>query len=185
MSDDHSAPPSAAEALYPGGPINDGPDGRVREIIDAGIARPDPRFLDGRAPPSRPERGTERRAEPAFDPSRYQAPDGYETHPELMREFSGLAREFGLSQRNAERALDFYRRSVEATEESYARQLAGNTERLSRELPAEDVRTVQELINDPALTPAPMKDWILRWGSHPDVAHMLTRWSRAIRNGRY
>ena len=183
MSEDR-APPSAAEAMYgPNGPISDGgPSGeRTRAVIDAGIARPDPRFIDERSSPPRQEA----RSEPTFDPGRYTAPEGYDTHPELMREFSGLAREFGLNQQQGSRALDFYRRATEASEEHYARQLAGNTERLSHELPAEDVRTVQELINDPALTPAPMKDWILRWGSHPDVAHMLTRWARAIRNGRY
>jgi hypothetical protein len=183
MSEERPAP---AQALYgEAGPISDGPAGeRTKALIESGRAQPDPRFLDERAPPSQPERGPERRAEPAFDPSRYQVPDGYEAHPELMREFSGLAREFGLSQKNGERALDFYRRATEASEEHYARQLAGNTERLARELPPEDVRMVQELINDPALTPAPMRDWILRWGSHEAVATMLTKWAAAIRDGR-
>jgi hypothetical protein len=150
-------------------------------VIDAGIARPDPRFIDERSSPPRQEA----RSEPTFDPGRYTAPEGYDTHPELMREFTALAREFGLSQKNGARALDFYRRAGERAEQDYAAQLEANVDRLERELPAEHLQAARELINDERYTPREMREWLGRWGNHPAVATMLTRWAAAIRDGRY
>jgi hypothetical protein len=149
---------------------------RARQVQMEGVARPDPRFEQ---PPSRGGN------EPAFDSAEYQAPQGYEVNGPLMAEFSQLANEFRLNQQQGTRALEFYRHATEQAEENYARQLAEGSERVARELHRADVQTVRELIADEELTPPAMRDWILRWGSHPDVAHMLTRWARAIRNGRY
>jgi hypothetical protein len=132
----------------------------ARRMQQDGIAKPSHGSPFAEERPPRTERNG-----PSFDSARYTAPEGYEVNGPLMAEFSQLANEFGLNQQQGSRALDFYRRATEASEEHYARQLAGNTERLSRELPAEDLQMVRELINDPALTPAPMRDWVLRWGS--------------------
>jgi hypothetical protein len=179
------AVPSAADRMYPH--LGNGESGELgetgydtaRRIQQDGIAKPAASPFAEERPPR-----TERNG-PSFDSARYQAPQGYEVNGPLMAEFSQLANEFGLNQQQGSRALDFYRHSLEAGEEHYAKQLAANTERLSRELPAEDVQMVKELIADEELTPPTMKNWILRFGSHPDVAQMLTRWARAIRSGRY
>jgi hypothetical protein len=151
----------------------------ARKMQQDGIAKPAASPFAEERPPR-----TERNG-PSFDSARYTAPEGYEVNGPLMAEFSQLANEFGLNQQQGSRALDFYRRSVEAGEENYARQLAEGSERVARELHPADVQTVRELIADEELTPPAMKDWVLRWGSHPDVAQMLTRWARAIRSGRY
>jgi hypothetical protein len=180
MSDER---PSAAQALYgEEGPISDGPGGRAREVVDAGIARPDPRFVDDRAPPPRQEA----RSGPAFDSARYRPTDSSSPiDPGLMGEFSGVAQELNLDQRGGERLLEMHSRAVKASEEAYARRLADNVDRLERELPAEHLRAARELINDENYTPREMREWLGTWGNHPAVAQMLVRWAAAIRNGRY
>jgi hypothetical protein len=62
MSEDRgngAATPSIAERMYgPDGPINGGPsDPRTRTIIEAGVARPDPRFAHDQPRPSPADRG--------------------------------------------------------------------------------------------------------------------------------
>jgi hypothetical protein len=120
-----------------------------------------------------------------FDAARYRTSDGTSFDPNLMGEFGRAAHELGLDQRGGERLLEMHSRAVKASEEAYARQLDRNSEQLARSLPAEDVQTVKELLVDPNLTPPEMRAWVERWGSHPAVATMLTRWAAAIRNGRY
>jgi hypothetical protein len=191
MSEDRgngAAPPSsAAEAMYgPSGPISDGPSSeRVRSIIEQGIAKPDPRFAGPREGGERSPFRQEGRSEPAFDSARYRAADGTSFDPTLMGEFSGTARELGISQRGGERLLEMHSRAIREGEQRYAEQLDRDSERLARSLPAEDIASVKELISDPQLTPPEMKQWVEKWGSHPAVARMLTAWARAIRNGRY
>ena len=187
MSEDRSAPPSAAEALYPGGPINDGPGlGRTKELIESGIAKPAASPFAEERPSPRTERGTERRGEPTpFDANRYQPPEGYQAHPELMREFAGLAREERLSHRGGERMLELFTRAQEADKQAYAQRLAAGVEELQRELHPEHLATARALINDPEMTPPEMRQWLATWGSHPAVARMLTAWAGAIRRGRY
>jgi hypothetical protein len=74
-----------------------------------GIAQPDPRF----------ERANQRAPNgPAWDSARYTPPEGYTVHEPTMREFSSLANEFGLSQKSAEKALDFYRRVSEGEDKA-------------------------------------------------------------------
>jgi hypothetical protein len=111
-----SAPPSsAAERMYPH--LSDGAGGELggtgydvaRKLIDSGIAQPDPRF----------EQANQRAADgPAWDSTKYEPPSGYTVHEPSMREFSSLANEFGLSHKNAERALDFYRRVSEGEDKA-------------------------------------------------------------------
>jgi hypothetical protein len=110
---DHSAI-SLAERMYPGGPIGGGPaDPRTREAIEAGIARPDPRFVDERAP----EGGG-----PSFDAARYRAPNGAEYDHGMMGEFSSAARELGISQQAGERLLEMHHKAMTAQTAALERQ---------------------------------------------------------------
>jgi hypothetical protein len=184
-----TGPPSLAQGLYgETGPISGGPaDPRVAALIDAGKARtagepaPTRPALFGGDQPRQPEE-TATRVD-LFEPGRFKLPDGYEPGG-MFPEFASLARELKLNQRDGERALDLYRRSIETEQDHYAQSLEANVDRLSRELPAEDVRMVNQLINDSYYTPPAMKDWILKWGAHEGVATMLTRWASAIRQAR-
>jgi hypothetical protein len=169
-------PPSAAEALYgPDGPVTGGPNfSPQRELIESGIAKRAVSPFAEERPASRPGQGTG----PAFDAARVADRN---LDPAMVAELGTL----GLSQTQGDKLLDLHVRASRAAEEHYSRQLNEGSERLAQELHPQDVATVRELIADPALTPASMKAWVERWGSHPDVAHMLTAWARAIRNGRY
>jgi hypothetical protein len=117
MSEDRGAPPSAAEALYgPDGPVTGGPNyGRQRELIEGGIAKPDPRwFAEERTSPRSPSTPGSQN----FDAARFAVPEGYSVNQPAMQEFSQLANEFGLNQRQAERALAFHQKIAEADEKA-------------------------------------------------------------------
>ena len=168
-----------ADRLYPGGPIDGPGDGRQRELINEGVAKPAVSlFADERAAP----RGDEQRAEPAFDPAKLE---GYQNADPIMKSAIEQLGRIGVTERQAPQLAQLYDQTVKANEEAHVRSLQANAERLARELPAEDIQMVRELINDPNLTPEPMKDWVLRWGNDEAVATMLARWARAIRTGRY
>jgi hypothetical protein len=115
MSEDRgngAAPPatSAAERMYgPNGPWREGPnlapEGRAREVIESGIAKPAASpFADERASPG----------SPPFDAARYRAPDGSSPDQALMGEFSTAARAAGLSQRDAESLLGLHDKALKA-----------------------------------------------------------------------
>jgi hypothetical protein len=101
----------------PDGPISDGPgSGRVREIIESGIAKPASPFADER-PPSRGPGGSPHAASPesarngpAFDAARYSGAGDLD--PALMGEFTSLAR--NMSQDQGARLLDLHRKAVGA-----------------------------------------------------------------------
>jgi hypothetical protein len=176
---------SLADRLYPGGPISGPGDSRAREIIDGGQARPDPRFVDepGKAGQLFGSAERSRGPEPTFDPSRYTAPEGYEAHPQMMREFAGLAKEVGLSHRGGERMLELFTRATDFNNEAYARRLADGAEQLSRELDPEHLATAKALIADPQITPPALRPWIETWGSHPLLAKWIVNLAGMIRNG--
>jgi hypothetical protein len=99
----------------PDGPINGGPSNpRTREVIEAGIARPDPRFADERPPPSR--------SGPAFDSARYRAADGAQFDHGMMTEFGSTARELGISQQAGERLLEMHHKAMTAQTAALERQ---------------------------------------------------------------
>ena len=165
-----------ADRLYPGGPIDGPGDGRQRELINEGVAKPAVSlFADERAAP----RGNEQRAEPAFDPATVQGYEGVD--PAILQDLGRT----GISQRQATQLRPIYERAVQDDLQRYARSLEPNVERLQRELDPQDVQTVTELINNPELTSPTMKAWVLRWSGHEELTHMLVRWARAIRTGRY
>jgi hypothetical protein len=186
MSENRSnggAPPpaTAAEALYGrDGPISGGPNfGTQRQFVEGGIARPDPRFADERQPARQEARG------PAFDPARYTAPEGYETHPEMMNEFAGLASEFGLDQQAGARTLDLYRRATEASEQAYARSLEAKVDSWAGALPPQDIEDAKVMLNDPDYTPVAIREWTKTWASrHPDFGKMIAAWGAAAARGR-
>ena len=165
------ARPSAAEALYgPDGPAS-GPSG-AKAFVEAGIARPDPRFADERSP-TRPG--------PGFDAARWRGGDQFD--PQMMGECSSVAREMGLDQKGGERLIELHSRAQQAAEENYARKLSEGVDELARSLPAEDLAAARSLIADERFTPRELRPWLERWGNHPAIATMLTRWASAIRRG--
>jgi hypothetical protein len=183
--------PSIAEAMYgKDGPIGGGPsDPRTREIIDGGIARPDPRFVNDRpsssrpplpgAVPVRPGMPTlSPRSDPGgqpFDAARIEGRD-----PGSMTEFQTAARELNLDQRGGQQLLDAIKKDEDAQVARYADGAAA----LERSLDPEHLAYVRELIDDPHLTPKPIREWLGRWGSHPQIAETLVNWIAYIRNGR-
>jgi hypothetical protein len=114
--------------LYgPSGPIWGVGDPRARELIESGIAKPDPRFVDERPPPAT-DRNREARPGPAHDSARYKPADNIDAiNPGLMGEFSSTARELGLDQRGGHRLLELHARATKASEETYPRRLADPT----------------------------------------------------------
>jgi hypothetical protein len=180
MSENHGGngaapPPSLAERMYPNGPISGGPsDPRTREIIDSGIAKPARSLFADERTPARPEQN-----EPGFDPAKLPGYEGVD--PAILQDLGRT----GISQRQGTELRPIYERAVKDDIQRYARSLEQNFDRLQRELPAEDVRMVRELINDQRLTPPEMATWLRTWSNHEGLAHMLTAWVRAIRNGRY
>jgi hypothetical protein len=167
---------SLADRMYPGGPIEGPGDGRQRELIESGVAKPAASLLaDQRSSP----RGPEQRAEPAFDPAKLQGYEGVD--PAITQDLGRI----GISQRQATELRPIYERAVKDDMQRFARQLNEGSEQLSRELNPEDLATAKALIADPQMTPAALRPWLEEWGSHPDLVRMLVRWARAIRNGRY
>jgi hypothetical protein len=173
-----AAPPSAAERMYgPDGPISGGPsDSRTRELIESGIAKPAVSLFGDQRTPARPSPHAN---EPAFDPAKLPGYEGVD--PAITQDLGRI----GISERQATELRPIYERAVKDDMQRYASSLEQNVGRLQRELPAEDLRTVSELINDPQMTPPEMAEWLRTWGNHEGIATMLTRWARAIRNGRY
>jgi hypothetical protein len=161
--------------MYPGGPIEGPGDGRQRELIEAGRAKPAVSLLaDERSSPQ----GNEQRAEPPFDPAKLPGYEGVD--PTITQDLGRI----GISERQAAELRPIYERAVQDDLQRYASSLEQNVERLQRELDPQDVRMVRELINDERLTPAPMREWLRVWGNHPEIATMLSRWAAAIRDGR-
>jgi hypothetical protein len=190
---------SLADAMYPGGPISDGPsDARARALIDSGIAKPaepdvptslpprnDPPRNDPprNAPPTAPQR-LWGQPDPTFDATRYAAPEGQSVDPALMGEFGSAAKELGLNQTGGERLLALHQKATTAATEAYANRLAAGAEDLVKTLNPDHVEVVKELLADERLTPPEMRQWVEQWGNHPGLARMLTAWAGAIRNGR-
>jgi hypothetical protein len=111
----------------------------ARRLQQEGIAQPDPRL----------EQANQRAANgPAWDSARYTPPEGYTVHEPTMREFSSLASEFGLSHKNAERALAFYQRVSEgedqARREAHESQRNGWWQASQRELG----RNIEPMVDD-------------------------------------
>ena len=136
--------PSAAEAMYgPDGPVSDGPNfGRQREMIESGIARPDPRFADEEARPS-PIDNRQARSGPAFDTAR--VPVSFDADPQMLRSFGTAARSMGLSQSQGQQLLDMHQEAMKGQTAALERQWQGWWETSHRELGGE--RGVQETVN--------------------------------------
>jgi hypothetical protein len=121
MSEDRGTPPtSAAEAMYPhlsgnasseNAALGEAGLDTARRMQQSGIARPDPNGPPARGP------------EQPWDSARYQPPEGYTVHEPTMREFSQLVNDFGLTQRQAERALQFHQKITEGDDKARRDQL--------------------------------------------------------------
>jgi hypothetical protein len=190
MSDDRAAPPSIAEAMYPGGP--DAGSEQARRVIESGIARPAearPLFdSNGNTvqPLPRQPAPTSPPAGPAFDAARVELPQGLAADPQTMGEFSTTAKELGLSQAAGERLLQMHHRANKAAEEAYAAKLDAGAEQLARSFRPEHVQATTDLLNDTSMTPIEIRDWLISWGSrHPALATMLVNWATAINGRRY
>ena len=121
MSEEHGTP-SLAERMYgPDGPIGGGPsDPRTRTVIEAGVARPDPRLADDQPRPSPADRGV--RAGAPFDPGQYRPADGAQFDQGMMTEFGATARELGISQQAGERLLGLHHKAMTAQTAALERQ---------------------------------------------------------------
>jgi hypothetical protein len=107
MSEERGAPPSGsfADRMYPhlagqDGALGEGGLDQARRMQQEGVAKPDPRFA---APPTRSEA-----REPAFDAARWR---GAQLD---LGEFSTVARDLNLSQRQAERLLEMHTKETAA-----------------------------------------------------------------------
>jgi hypothetical protein len=178
-------PPSIAEAMYgPGGPIGGGPsDPRTRAIIEGGIARPS-EGAGSRPPlpnsyPTRPNQPViTPRNDPGGQPFDATRIDGRD--PGSMTAFQTAANELKLDQHGGQQLLDAIKKDEDAQVARYTDGAAA----LERSLDPEHLAFARELIADEHLTPAPIREWLGRWGSHPQIAETLVNWIAYIRNGR-
>jgi hypothetical protein len=116
--------PSIAESIYgPSGPISGGVgDPRTQAIIQGGIARP---AAESNAPAARPPLPNSFPTRPeapvmtpapgpsgAFDPARWQPPEGHSIDQGLLDEFGTAAGELGLDHAQAERLLELHHKAA-------------------------------------------------------------------------
>jgi hypothetical protein len=193
MSEAHDTP-SAAERMYPGGPISDAPgQGRAAEMIEAGIARPSngvALFGDDRPSPAgdqsrpspTPSPGQARPGLP-FDAARWSSSSqAYDVDADLMTEFGALAKDAGVGQYAGDKLLALHQRALAAQNAKFEQETANWYAMSQREFGADLPMVVNEIKGavDKAATPVDAKRFyqLLEWSglaAEPAVLRTLHR----------